>query len=56
MGPRKRHKKFLRVWGSPVLFPSPESTLALGSSLWPQGRWNSSLPAREGTEADPGAF
>lgn len=43
------HKRFLRVWGSPSLVPSPESTLALGSSLWPQDWWNSSLPARKGT-------
>lgn len=55
MGPRKRHKRFLRVWGSLFLFlpPPPKSTLTLGSSLWPQGGWNSSLPAREGTGADP---
>ena len=41
--------------GLPVPFPPPpkKNTLTLGSSLWPQGGWNSSLPAREGTEADP---
>ena len=40
---------------SPCSFssPPPESILTFGSSLWPQGGWNSSLPAREGTEAGP---